>query len=136
MFLLVRLNSYSATVSLISSLMAFHLALGIYGKPSNAAFKMPWIMLILVFPVLGICIYGLFGHKDATKRVRLKFNEIHRELMGDLTQKEQVMKEYLEEAEGKNPQDMAEQILEFARSFSDAERDDMTVLIAGVWKKP
>ncbi len=96
-FLLVRLNSYSATVSLISSLMAFLLALGIYGKPSNAAFKMPWIMLILVFPVLGICIYGLFGHKDATKRVRLKFNEIHRELMGHLTQKEQVMKELEEQ---------------------------------------
>lgn len=54
-------------------------------------------MLILVFPVLGICIYGLFGHKDATKRVRLKFNEIHRELMGHLTQKEQVMKELEEQ---------------------------------------
>ena len=51
-FLLVRLNSYSATVSLISSLMAFLLALGIYGKPSNAAFKMPWASVFTGF--LGI----------------------------------------------------------------------------------
>ena len=50
--------------------------------------------------------------------------------------KEQVMKEYLEEAGGKNPQEMAEDILKFARSFSGENRDDMTVLTAGVWKKP
>ena len=50
--------------------------------------------------------------------------------------KEQVMKEYLEETAGKNPQEMAEEILEFARSFSEENRDDMTVLAAGVWKKP
>lgn len=89
----VRLNAYSATVSLISSFLAFFLALWVYGKPSNAAFKMPWIMLILVFPVLGICIYGLFGHKEATKKIRVKFNKIHGELMGHLHQKPEVMEE-------------------------------------------
>ena len=94
--LFLRLNAYSATLSLISSFLAFLLALWIYGKPSNAAFKMPWIMLILVFPVLGICIYGLFGHKEATKKIRVKFNRIHSELMECLRQKPEVM-EALEE---------------------------------------
>lgn len=49
--------------------------------------------------------------------------------------KEQVMKEYLEGAQRKNPQDMAEMILEFAGSFSEEIRDDMTVLAAGIWKR-
>lgn len=50
--------------------------------------------------------------------------------------KEQVMKEYLAEAAGRNPQELAEEILAFALSFSEDKRDDMTVLAAGVWKKP
>ena len=35
-----------------------------------------------------------------------------------------------------NTAELAEQILEFAMSFSEENRDDMTVLTAGVWKKP
>lgn len=49
--------------------------------------------------------------------------------------KEQVMKEFLEEAPGRNPQELAEGILEFAMSFSEENRDDMTVLAAGIWKR-
>ena len=49
--------------------------------------------------------------------------------------KEQVMKEYLEDADIRNPQELAEDILEFAASFSGENRDDMTVLAAGIWKR-
>jgi len=49
--------------------------------------------------------------------------------------KEQVMKEYLEDAQGQDPQELAERILEFAMSFSEENRDDMTVLTAGIWKR-
>jgi len=91
-----RLNRYSTTISLFSTVVAFVLTLWIYRKPTNAAFKMTWIIFILAFPVFGICIYGLFGHKDAIKKVRIKFNAIHRELMGHLHQKQEVM-EKLEE---------------------------------------
>lgn len=49
--------------------------------------------------------------------------------------KERVMKEYLENEEGANPQKLAERILEFAMSFSSSNRDDMTVLAAQIWKR-
>ena len=49
--------------------------------------------------------------------------------------KEQVMKEYLEDAKGGDPQELAEDILEFAMSFGQENRDDMTVLTAQVWKR-
>lgn len=45
------------------------------------------------------------------------------------------MKEYLEDADIRNPQELAEDILEFAASFSGENRDDMTVLAAGIWKR-
>lgn len=49
--------------------------------------------------------------------------------------KEQVMKEFLEGTATRNPQELAEEILDFARSFSQENRDDMTVLTAGIWKR-
>ena len=49
------------------------MALSIYAKHENAAFKMPWIILILAFPVLGLGMYLLFGRKEATRLVRERF---------------------------------------------------------------
>lgn len=49
--------------------------------------------------------------------------------------KELVLKEFLEGMPVKSPQDMAERLLNFARSFSQTPRDDMTVLTAGIWKR-
>lgn len=49
--------------------------------------------------------------------------------------KEQSLKDYLEGMPVKSPQDMAERILRFACQEGSAIRDDMTVLVAGVWKR-
>lgn len=49
--------------------------------------------------------------------------------------KEQVMREFLETMPLRTPQDMADRILSFARSFSPVPRDDMTVLAAGIWER-
>ena len=57
LLLFLRLNAYSTAISLCFSVGAFLVALSIYAKHENAAFKMPWIILILAFPVLGLCIY-------------------------------------------------------------------------------
>lgn len=51
------------------------------------------------------------------------------------TDKEQVLKEYIEGMIVKTPQDMAERILGFACQNSTAARDDMTVLTAGIWRR-
>lgn len=47
--------------------------------------------------------------------------------------KEQCMQGFLEEVSAKSPQDLAERILDFASQ--DGGRDDMTVFVAGIWKK-
>ena len=49
--------------------------------------------------------------------------------------KEQAMREYMEQMPVKSPQDMAERILRFACQGSAAHQDDMTVLAAGIWKR-
>jgi len=50
-------------------------------------------------------------------------------------EKELMLQEFISGMPVKNPQDMADRILLFARSFSDKAADDMTVLTAGIWKR-
>ena len=49
--------------------------------------------------------------------------------------KELMLKEFIAGMPVKNPQDMADRVLLFARSFADRAADDMTVLTAGIWKR-
>lgn len=50
-------------------------------------------------------------------------------------EKEEGLKAFLEDMKVQNPQDMAEKILRFVCRNSEGIRDDMTVLVAGVWKR-
>jgi len=49
-------------------------------------------------------------------------------------EKEEQMKAFCMEHKGSRPKDFAARILRYAQSFG-GERDDMTVLVAGIWKK-
>lgn len=51
------------------------------------------------------------------------------------TEKELTMAAYLETMERKPPQDMADRILAYAKSFDAAPADDMSVMVAGIWEK-
>ena len=68
---IVALNRYSVYISLCSSLLAALVVLKLYSGHTNAAMKMPWIMLILVFPVMGLSLYLLIvvcGDLGGTKK--------------------------------------------------------------------
>lgn len=49
--------------------------------------------------------------------------------------KEQTLREYLEGAEIRNPQEMADELMEFACSFESGAGDDMTVLVGGIFER-
>lgn len=90
--LFLKLNAYSTGISLGSSFLALCVAFYIYGKDMNAGFKLPWIIAILAFPVLGLCLYFLFGRPGATKHMREHFEKIDADLEGTLKQDEEVLK--------------------------------------------
>ena len=65
LLLILRLNQYYAAISLLTGILALVAVLRIHSHHNNTALKMPWIMLILSFPVMGISLYLLFetlGH--------------------------------------------------------------------------
>jgi len=60
LLLVVKLNEYSTWISLFTSLLSITLVLQLYSKHTNTAMKVPWIMIILIFPVMGLSMYLLF----------------------------------------------------------------------------
>lgn len=74
LLLILWLNEYSAWISLCTSLLSLLLVLRLYSKQTTAAMKMPWIMLIMAFPVMGLSLYlmmVIFGDLGSTgKRIK------------------------------------------------------------------
>ena len=67
------LNEYSDRIAGITALLTIVVVLKLNSKHTNSAMKMPWIMLIMAVPVMGLCMYLLFellGDPGVGKRLR------------------------------------------------------------------
>lgn len=51
------------------------ITLRIYGLHINSAYKISWIILILLFPIFGLTIYLLFGRSGAVSVMRRRFGK-------------------------------------------------------------
>ena len=73
LLLILELNEYSARISLVTSLLSVAVVLRLNARTGDATMKMPWIMLILTFPVMGLSLYLLFvilGDPGVGKRLK------------------------------------------------------------------
>ncbi len=77
LLLVLRLNEYSGGISLITSVLSLMVVLRLYSTRTSVSMKMPWIMLIMAFPVMGLSLFllivvfgdlGNFGKKLAAAR--------------------------------------------------------------------
>ena len=91
--LVMRLNQYSQIITLLTVAIELVLVLAVYSMDTNAAFKLPWIILITVAPIVGICVFFLFGRSGATKKVRTRYRKIDQQLFAYLNQDEQIIEE-------------------------------------------
>ena len=58
------------------TVIALILALAIYSSDSEASTKLPWIILIMTLPVVGIGLYLMVGLSLSTKRMRRRYEDI------------------------------------------------------------
>ena len=89
LILILKLNHYSAWISLFTSILALVVVLRLYSKHTTAAMKMPWIMLILTFPVMGLSLFlviEVFGDLGSTGK---KLKAVRTKTEAKLTQKEE-----------------------------------------------
>ena len=90
LLMILVLNEHSATISAMTGVLSAVVVLKLYGKQTNAAMKMPWIMLILLFPVMGLSLYLMFellGDPGISRRMRM----VRQRLGKGLVQKEQTL---------------------------------------------
>ncbi len=95
--LYVRLYEISTTLTLVLSIFALIVALAIYGEHTNTAVKMPWIVLILTFPTLGMPLYLMLGRRGATRNMQKRFEAIDRQLFPKIPQNKEVFLKLEEE---------------------------------------
>ena len=92
LFILAQwLDGYSDVISVLASVVAVVLVCRIYSKDINSAMKTPWIIVILLFPIMGICLYCLVGHSDVTRGMRKRFEKIDATLIERLVQNEDIL---------------------------------------------
>ena len=73
LLLVLVLNEYSARISMLSHVLGTVVVLRLYSQHTNSSMKMPWIMLILTFPVMGLSLYLMFellADPGVSKRLR------------------------------------------------------------------
>ena len=95
LLIVLVLNEYFTLISAVTGILSVVVVLRLYSKQTNAAMKMPWIMLILIFPVMGLSLYLMFellGDPGVGKRIRAV-----RERMAQVLFQEEAVVQRLEE---------------------------------------
>ncbi len=77
LFLMIaRFNDYFIVFYGISILISMAMVIYIVSSPINPAYKIAWLIPILLIPVFGILLYLLFGRNGLTKKEAAKLKEI------------------------------------------------------------
>ncbi len=77
----VWFNNYANWITTVTHLAALALVLLIYSQHRSASIKMPWIMLIMAMPLLGVVLYVLIGLNAYTGAMKRRYEEIDRQLL-------------------------------------------------------
>lgn len=84
LLLIFEFNQSSAWISTLTNMIAILIVLEIISKHNNAAFRLPWVIVILAFPLVGLVLYLLTGRSTITKHKQKQFARIGNELRSRL----------------------------------------------------
>ena len=91
--LFTRLNRYAEVIDISTRLLAVVLVLKIYGKHTTSSMKTPWIILIMLIPILGVALYLLVGLNGSTRVMRERFAKLHSDHAHSLRSEETLLVE-------------------------------------------
>ena len=76
--LLERLNEYYAIVQVILSIFAIIISFNLINRNMNPDYKIPWLVLVLSLPLVGIVLYLMFSKNYLTIRQQKRLKEIRK----------------------------------------------------------
>ena len=109
----MRLNYYTQILNWTTHIVAILLVLGLYASHQTASMKMPWIILIMSAPILGVTLYLLIGLNGHTRKMKERYRLICEALYRYLPDNSEISKQLSE----KNPK--ASGISEYIRRNAD-----------------
>ncbi len=74
--LVLWLGDSAPWIDLLMRLFAFLLVLGIYSQNRSASVKMPWLILIMAFPIFGLMLFLLIGLDGSTRKMRQRYKAV------------------------------------------------------------
>jgi len=75
-FMISYFGKNATWIEFTIQILAFFLVLKLYAEEKTSAMKMPWIILILVLPVVGVTLYYLIGGNIGSFFMRKKYKKI------------------------------------------------------------
>lgn len=91
LFLFTKVSGYATIIDWATRIVAIFLVLGLYSMDKTSSMKMPWIILMLAFPILGVSLYLLVGLNGSTKKMRARYEEIDKKLLPYLPDNRQIL---------------------------------------------
>lgn len=91
LFLFTKVSEYATIIDWVTRIVAIFLVLGLYSMDKTSSMKMPWIILMLAFPILGVSLYLLVGLNGSTKKMRARYEEIDKKLLPYLPDNRQIL---------------------------------------------
>lgn len=87
----VELNAYSTWMSMLTTVLSVVVVLRLCGRHTSTAMKLPWIMLILAFPVLGLSLFLLFDLLGDVGNVRKRIRAVRNGVSEHISQEPRAM---------------------------------------------
>lgn len=76
-----RLNAYYSWIGIGTKVLSIILSFAIIGRRQNYSVKLLWIVLILLFPIIGIVLYVLVNLTEESNPLRKKYAENDKQLL-------------------------------------------------------
>lgn len=89
LLLIIKLNRHSAWISLLTSLLSLLVVLKLHSRHTTSAMKMPWVMLIMAFPVMGLSLFLLVELTNRIGLSRKRATALHRQASEALLQNDE-----------------------------------------------
>ena len=86
-----NLGNYAEIIAVVIRILALLLVLFIYSQNKTGSIKIPWIILILLFPPVGVSLYFLIGLSGSTRKMKKRYAEMDAKLMPNLVQDEEIL---------------------------------------------
>ena len=112
LIIITKLNEYAQWINVCTRIFALILVLVIYGQNKTSAMKMPWIMLIMAFPIMGVALYLLVGLNGSTIKMKRRFEVIENILFPKLQYNDKLISDMKEKDKS------AASIATYIRKFS------------------